>query len=533
MERMPVTILVPMSRPLAVGAFALLLCGVSTGAMAQAVGAAGHATPTGISQEQLLALTARLDALEQRNSELEAQILDLKGQAASSDQAIRDQMNATTVSLNNGRPSFASGDGQFTAAFRGVFQLDAAKYDQRSPGALATDFRRGSVGDAAEADRARDLNDGANFRRARIGVEGKAFGDWNYNFLYDFGGAGVEEAGKISSAWVEYAGFAPFSVRVGAFSPPSGIEEATSTNGSLFPERASPSEAVRGIASGDGRTAAGLFGNGERWNLSAVFSGNIIGTQTFDEQLAFVGRLAYVPHKTPDSVVHLGVDTVIVIDPAATGPNVAPGAATPLRLRDRPELRVDGMRLVDTGAIDAEGLTVLGAEFAAQYKAFSVQGEYYHIDVKRRASALSNPDFHGWYVQGAWTLTGEPRRYSMATATFDSPRGEKPFSLKEGGKGVWELAARYSDLDLDYLAGAAGTAPLASAIRGGRQQAYTFGLNWYPNAAVRFQADYQHVDIDRLSAGGATFGAGELTPPAGAQIGQTLSIWSLRTQYAF
>ena len=46
--------------------------------------------------------------------------------------------------------------------------------------------------------------------------------------------------------------------RVGAFSAPAGIEEATSTNGSLFFERASPSELVRGIASGDDRTPMGV-----------------------------------------------------------------------------------------------------------------------------------------------------------------------------------------------------------------------------------------------------------------------------------
>jgi phosphate-selective porin OprO/OprP len=509
-----------------------LLCSVAPAALAQVVSTA-PAGGSGISQEQALSLSARLDALERRNEELEAQILDLKAQSAGQVQVLKEQVNTTTVSLSNGRPTLASGDGQFTASLRGVFQLDAAHYDQDKAGPLATDFRRGSVGDAVEADRARDLNDGTNIRRARIGIEGKAFGVWNYNFLYDFGGSGVEEPGKITSVWLEYAAFPQARLRIGAFSPPTGIEEATSTNGSLFLERASPSELVRGIASGDGRTAVALFGNGERWNYSAALTGNVIGTQTFDEQLAFVGRVAYVPIKGLDYLVHVGANTEIVINPAATGPDVAPGVASPVRLRDRPEIRVDGTRLVDTGNIDADGLTAWGLELAGQYKAFSVQSEYYHIDVQRRASALSDPEFSGWYVQGAWTVTGQPRRYGIATATFDAPRGEKPFNLKSGDWGVWELAARYSDLDLNYLAGAAGAAQDVSAIRGGRQKIVTLGVNWYPNSVVRFQADFQHVEVDRLSPGGTAFGAGALTPPAGAQIGQELNIWSLRTQYAF
>jgi phosphate-selective porin OprO/OprP len=513
-------------------ALAGLLCSVAPAALAQAIVTA-NPSPSGISQEQALALSARLDALEKRNEELEGQISDLKAQVASGDKAIREEQHVTTVSLANGRPTFASGDGKFTAAFRGVFQLDAAHYDQDPPGPLATDHRRGSFGDATENDHARDLSDGANFRRARLGIEGKAFGDWNYNFLYDFGGSGVEEAGKITSAWVEYAGFAPFRIRIGAFSSPTGIEEATSTNGSLFFERASPSELVRGIASGDGRKSIAVFGNGERWNASAAITGGVVTTQTFDQQSAFVGRVAFVPFKGQDYLVHVGANTTVVINPAATGPDVAPGVSTTLRLRDRPEIRVDGTRLVDTGNVDADGLTAFGGEFAAQYKAFSVQAEYYDIDVNRRASSLSDPHFSGWYAQGAWTITGQPRRYSIATATFDPPRGDKPFSLKDRQWGVWEIAARYSDLDLNYHAGAPGTAPAASAIRGGEQKNVTLGLNWYPNSVVRFQADYQHVDVNRLSPGGTAFGSGTATPPAGAQVGQELNIWSFRTQYAF
>ncbi|MEO8115665.1 MAG: porin [Phenylobacterium sp.] len=520
-------------RAVRVAALAALLCSAAPAALAQAVSTA----PTGgswITQEQALSLAARLDALEKRNDQLEAQIADLKAQGATSSKALRDQVNAApTVSLANGRPTFATADGQFTAAVRGVFQLDAAHYDQDAPGPLATDFRRGSLGDASEADHARDLNDGANFRRTRLGIEGKAFGAWNYNFLYDFGGSGVEEGGKITAAWVEYAALKPLRFRVGAFSAPAGIEEATNPNGSLFFERASASELVRGIASGDGRKAVAVFANGERWNASAAVTGGVATTQTFDQQLGFVGRVAYVPVKGEDYLVHVGANTSIVINPAAGGPDVPPGVATNLRLRDRPEIRVDITRLVDTGNIDSDGLTAIGGELAAQKKNFSVQGEYFHIDVKRRASALSDPDFSGWYVQGAWTITGEPRRYSIASATFDPPRVAKPFNLKAGTWGAWELAARYSTLDLNYLPGAPGTTQVASAIRGGDQKTTTLGINWYPNAGVRFQADYQHVDVDRLSPGGTAFGAGALTPPAGAQIGQTLNIWSFRSQYAF
>jgi phosphate-selective porin OprO/OprP len=478
------------------------------------------------------ATDARIKALEEQLATLQAQLADLKASTANNISAVRSDATATTVSLANGRPTFASSDGRFTASLRGVFQLDAAHYDQDRAGPLSTDWRRGSVGDAAENDRARDLNDGANFRRARIGIEGKAFGDFEYNLLYDFGGSGNEEAGKISAAWVQYDGIEALGtkIRIGAFSPPSGLDEAVSTNGSLFVERASPAELVRGIAAGDGRTAIAWLGGGDNWTATAALTGNVVTTQTFDEQTAFVGRFTFVPFRRDDALVHLGVNTTVVINPAATGPDVTGAPApTPIRLRERPEIRVDGTRLVDTGSINADGLTALGGEFGAQWKNLYLQAEYFDIDVDR-TGAFSDPDFSGWYVQGAWTLTGEPRRYT--NATFDAPRPAKPFNPREGGWGAWELGLRYSKLDLNYLEGAPGTAPVASAIRGGEQEAFTVGLNWYVNNGLRFQAAYQDVSVDRLSAGGTTFLAGS-TPPAGAQVGQDLKIYSLRTQYAF
>lgn len=478
------------------------------------------------------ATDARIKALEQQLELLQAQIADLKQSTASNIADVRKEATATKVSLANGRPTISTADGAFTASFRGVFQLDAAHYDQAAAGPLSTDYRRGSFGDASENDHARDLSDGANFRRARLGIEGKAFGAFDYNFLYDFGGSGVEDAGKISAAWAQYSfPVAGLKLRVGAFSPPSGLDEAVSTNGSLFVERASPAEVVRGIAAGDGRTSVALLAGGEAWTATAAITGNVVGTSSFDDQSAFVGRLTYVPFRRDDALVHVGVNTSIVLSPAASGPDVSGApAVTNVRLRDRPEIRVDGARLIDTGNIDADGVTAIGAELGAQWRNLYLQTEYFDIDIDRKG-ALSDPEFSGWYAQAGWTITGEPRRYSAGT--FDAPRPAKPFDMKKGTWGAWELGLRYSKLDLNYLAGAPGTAPVASAIRGGEQEIFTLGLNWYVNNVLRFQAAYQDVSVDRLSPGGVAFGLGAATPPAGAQVGQDLNIYSLRTQYAF
>src|SRR4051794_10034336 len=111
-------------------ALAALFCGVSQAALAQTVATARADAPSGISQEQALSLAARLDALEKRNEQLEAQVADLKAQTAAGQQVIREEIHAQpVVSLPNGRPTFASADGAFKVALRSVVQFDAAHYD--------------------------------------------------------------------------------------------------------------------------------------------------------------------------------------------------------------------------------------------------------------------------------------------------------------------------------------------------------------------------------------------------------------------
>jgi phosphate-selective porin OprO/OprP len=500
-----------------------LIAGVSFLTMA---GAANAQTTSAEAEARIAALEAQLSALSN-------QIADLKAATAASLKDVRATQSATTVSLANARPTISTGDGAFTASFRGIFQMDAAYYDQRDAGPLSSDFRRGSFNDAVENEHARDLNTGTNVRRARIGIEGKAFGAFDYNMVYDFGGSGTEEAGKVSSAWIQYSGL-PVKIRAGVYAPVTSLEDAANNTGSLFVERASVAETVRGLAGGDGRAAIGVLANGERWNFSAAVTGNTVTTQTFDEQLGFIGRVAYVPFKGQDWLIHVGANANLIIDPAKTTADVAAtgGAPTTIRLRDRPELRVDGTRLIDTGNIDADGVNVLGLEFGAQRKNLFVQAEYFNIDVERRNSSLPDPKFDGWYVQAGWTVTGEPRRYSTVTAGFDGPRPAKPFDPKKGQWGALELAARYSNLDLNYLSGGPGNPTLPGAIRGGEQNILSLGVNWYLNNVVSVSAAYRNVEVRRLSQGGTSFVAGS-TPAAGVQVGQDLDIWSLRTQYAF
>ncbi|RAK58450.1 porin [Phenylobacterium hankyongense] len=531
-------------------ALAALFCGAAPAALAQAVSTAPTQS-SGVSQEQALALTARLDALERHNQELESQIADLKAQVAGGEQAIREEIHSQDkVTVAGGRPTFASADGKWSVTLHGVVQFDVADYDQQGAGPTAADLRRSGPalgGSASNVDvsHARDLKSGDLFRRARIGIDGTTPGDFDYRILFDFGGAGAENTGQLYEAWLQYNGVKPLHIKVGAFSPSLGLDDQGSTNGMAFIERSMASDLSRGLVGGDTRSAAQIYGYGDRWFAAAAVTGRTIGVlntgaatavpQTYGDQLGYTARLAGTPLRGEDWLIHLGVNASYVDKPANNAGPAATGLvpAGSVSFSDTPEIRVDGTRLINTGNIPIRHADTRGAEFAAQKKNLLLQAEYQRLGVER-SDGQPDPHFNAFYVQGAWTITGEPRKYNLTTAAFDAPAVTHPFDLKRSGWGAWEVGVRYSDADLNYDEGAAGTLPSASGIRGGEEKNLTLGVNWYLNSVARIMVDYQRVQIERLSPANSTTAASTIwLTPVGADIGQSFNVWSLRTQFAF
>jgi phosphate-selective porin OprO and OprP len=68
------------------------------------------------------------------------------------------------------------------------------------------------------------------------------------------------------------------------------------------------------------------------------------------------------------------------------------------------------------------------------------------------------------------------------------------------------------DLQFDAVA--------ANRVRGGVQDIWTVGLNWYMNNAIKTQLNYQAVNVNRLNA-------------AGQSLNQDIDQISMRLQFAF
>ncbi len=443
-------------------------------------------------EQQLRDVRAEIENLKRAQADTgsAAALADLKRSTSDQYADVSKQIAALPkVGLDNGRLTVATADGRFSLSLRALMQYDMGYYAQGKNGTVP------------------DLSSGTNFRRLQIGFVGTAFRDWAYNLTLDFAGNGVEKSGYIYNAYVEYDGLKPFAIRIGAYTPPDGLEDQTGSGDLLFQERASAVDAGRNIAGAPSRSAVSLIYQQGDVLAALSYTGNKVGdTGAFDEQQAVVGRAAWMAVNTPDFKWLLDADFTQLFKPADTVAGTVPITTTrsPVSFSAGPEMVVDnnGPKTVSTGGIDANSATIFGVESAAEYDALYVQGGWFHYGIERRNTALTDPQFQGWYALATWSLTGETHGWDAATASFRGLRPSK--GLGNGGFGAWELKARYSHLDLD-------DDPLSGGVAGGVQNIWTAGTNWYPTNGIRLSFEYSNLHTHHVNAPAADLSADEFS----------------------
>src|SRR6476619_3633161 len=434
------------------------------------------------------------------------------------------------VHMPNNRPTICTADEQNCVSITSRVHFDAGGYDYH-PNTAATAPQR--------------LDDGVNLRRARIGLIGKFMGDWNYALIYDFGGSsdgfastasvggaavGFLPGGALSgieNAYLSYTGLKPFggklAVEGGIMDLPYTLDEASSSNDVPFMERAAPGVVARNIAADDFRSAAGA-----RWytdtfwagayatgpTTGAIHSASSINPPGTTEQLGAFTRVAGQIVSGKDYSLHIGGDAEWLIHPPH---NLIANTQT-LTLSERGELRIDPTTLVSTGAIaGVSGAQVYSAEAAGTYGPLFFQGESFWYNIDRNAFApLPSLRFHGGYAEAAYVLTRQTRLYNPASASYGGIIPANPVSLTGGGWGAWEIAGRYSTIDLNDRVGS------AIGVAGGRQTIYTLALNWYANRNVRLMFDYLHGDV-----------AKQVSTTTVGDAGAKFNAFAMRTQVAF
>lgn len=370
------------------------------------------------------------------------------------------------VAASVGAVAASSAVGDISVDLRGRLQVDAAYFDEDNV----------------------QLDDGFHNRRTRLGVSGR-LDDWSILIEYDFAenattATDLRLARKIGDG----------TVTIGHFKVPMGLNELTSSNDITFMERSAPGNIVVDAR----RLGVGYDYFAADYGFQAMVYGREIGgKQPGDMPLGIAGRFFYSPVIGDNGRFHAGV--------SAAYEDRQDYAV--LRFRDRPEIRPDGSRLIDTGDIGGVSATTkFGLELAYQAGSLSVEGEYFNVDVDTDAG--SDPAFTGYHVQTSYILTGESRGYRNGVFRGISP---------DSKRGAWEVAARFSSVDL-----------IDAGLQGGEQENLTLGLNYYASSNVRFMANYIMVDVNDSAAvvGGSNV-------PAVVVGDDSPNVFALRAQFHF
>ena len=358
------------------------------------------------------------------------------------------------------RPTVTAFDGNLTAS--PVLRLDAdavSFFGQSRPGGFRS---------------------GANLRRGRVGLRGEALGDFEYSFIWDFGGSDPNDWGAIYQAEIAYTGLGWGTVRLGAFRPRHLPDFAGSSFDLPFLERATVSNLAASVASGDTRVALGFEARGERWFGSFYLTNGVLSERNDGQQRGVVGRVAVLAVDRPEAQLQIGFDGAWRFET---------GNGDGASFNDYPELRVDTRQFLDTGPLRADAVHAVGPEVTARLGPLVVEAVWQSLGVDSPAAAGGGARrFEGWYVQGIHPLLGPGRRRNARTGVWTRPGvSNQPLDPAAGRFGALEIAGRYSTADLRD-----------GSTRGGRQRIWTAALNWFPRRDLKITAQYSSgaVDLD-------------------------------------
>jgi phosphate-selective porin OprO/OprP len=399
------------------------------------------------------AVLDRLNALEARVQALEAENAQLKQSAELNEGRLETVETRAAKSVQFGwAPTIADPSGAFSFKARGVIEADAGLFNEREGGY--------------------DFSDGTQLRRIRLGFEGTAFKWWNYRAEVDFAGNAV----NITDAYLQYTKIPKTVLTIGQFKAPFGLESNNSDNYNTFMERGMFTNAFgnagaeRRIGIGAGWTpkeniniAGGLFGDNESISRG---SGAAPG-----ESWGVNARATWEPVFDTGKIIHLGISGYYR-DHLKSGDT--PDA---VRLNDRPNIRIDGGNIADSGVItNVNSLKYGGLEAAGVFGPLTVAGEAGRLWLDRFGA--DNEHFTGYYGYAAYMLTGETRPFKGGN--FDRIRPLK--DVGNGGIGAFEVALRYDHLSL------ADTPVPARA--GNEASSVTAGINWYFNPYAKIMINW-------------------------------------------
>ena len=381
--------------------------------------------------------------------------------------AVLAQETPAPPTFTAGKDGFAlrSADGAFVLRLRGYLQLDARIFDGSG------------------------TSDTFLVRRARPILEATVFQVFDLRLMPDFG-AGTT---VLQDGYVEARFLPALRLRAGKFKPPVGLERLQSATDLVFIERAMPTNLVPNrdvgaqlagdLAKARVQYAVGFFngvpdgGSGDSDNNDA----KDVAARVFFQPFAGAGRAL------PDLGFGVAFSTG-----DQTGTVSAPNLPT---FRTAGQVGFFSYRSDATadGTVVASGKRTRIAPQATLYRGpFGLMAEYVQSKQRvRRGSADADITNTAWQTAVSWVLRG--------STSYRGVSPESPFSGLGTGPGAWELAARYSELDVDDDAFPTFANPSTAARKA---RAVGVGVNWWASRNVRFLLSGERTRFDGGAAAG-------------------------------
>jgi phosphate-selective porin OprO/OprP len=412
----------------------------------------GDGTPApSADADTIAALTQRLAILERK--------LELADEAAAAKAP-----TTPVVSVNEKGASVKSADGAFEVKLKGNVQVD----------------QRTFFGGDAPA------NETFLLRRVEPIIEGSLGSLVGFRLKADFAG----DTPTIAEAYADLRFDPAYTLRVGKFKSPVGLERLQSSSSLPMIERSFPTELAPNQDIGaqlQGELAEGSFSY-----VLGVFNGAPDGrdspTTDADDNVEFAGRVFFEPWKNDANALSgLGFGLgASVGDKEGSGNNFLPRYRTP------------GQNTFFNyrNTVAADGRHLRWSPQAYYYRnRLGLLGEWIRSRQELAAGAtrdeLSND---AWQLTASWVLTGEDASYRGVA------KPAHPFAIDGEGWGAFELVGRYGELDIDDDAFPVFADPNAAASFA---RSWAIGLNWYLNSNLKVVFNHVRTDFDGGAAAGA------------------------------
>ena len=356
--------------------------------------------------------------------------------------------------------------------------------------ALLADRQAWKSQDSMSEQQVGDLSeyDGGEIRGIRFGVVGTLnfYKPWIYTIFASSNAFsnGFDSDDTDGYSFLDYRLDIPFvagtNLSVGKQKEPISMERMMPLTSGAMQERSIASDSML-RARNFGVVLSGSTENHRMTWAGGLFNDWVDSGETFSESSQqFTGRITGLPLLSEDesSLLHLG---------ASWRYNDAEKGQ---RFNTTPEF-YNSPVFADTGEFDAED--TISSQLEATWRRGPIwfSGEYLRTEVD--SISTGDPVFTGYNLSASWILSGEMRPYNKKSGVI----GAVPISssVDEGGWGAWEVAVRWSELDLSD-----------GLIDGGEVEVYSLGLNWWLSTALNANINYRYINLDRANDSGDSSG---------------------------